>query len=250
MTKRERVLFIPDLQVPDHDPRALTLFCKIVKQYVKPDRAIYLGDVINFDAISKYAKIQADVTMEHELETLGKVFKQIEKALPPKCRKQLIRGNHEERLPKYLYSNAPGVADLRHFSLRTVLDLDLHNIEGPFERLELCNGKFAVVHGHPYAGSVPGSVARKWLEVEGRSGINGHVHRLNTIGKTVYNETMSWTEGGSLCKNPLPYLGGRRADWQIGFAWGLFGENDFSVFEVRFKTNYTWTSPDNKDFLA
>jgi UDP-2,3-diacylglucosamine pyrophosphatase LpxH len=250
MKKRERILFIPDIQVPDQDERALTLFCKIVKDYVKPDRAIYLGDVINFDAISKYEKIQADVTIEHELLTLQKVFEQIHKSLPAKCRRQLIRGNHEERLPKYLYRNAPGIADLRYFSLRMVLALDSNAIEGPFERIELCNGKFVVTHGHPYAGVVPGSVARKWLEVEGRSGICGHIHRLCTIGKTVYNETMSWTEGGSLCKNPLPYLGGRRADWQLGMCWGLFGEEDFALFEIRFHTGYSWVSPDGREWRA
>ena len=249
MTKRrERIVFVPDFQVPGHDPEAVALFCKITKEYVKPDRAIFLGDGINFDIISKHSKDKRDPSMEEELAAFDSVLTQMCKALGPKCRKQYIKGNHSERLEKYLWAKAPEVADLPMFSLRNVLGLEKHNIEGPFNRIELVGGKFVAVHGHPFCQSSPGATAKKWLEVEGRSGICGHIHRLCIIGKTTYNETMVWAEGGSLCKNPLPYLNERRADWQKGYVWGLFGETDFNIYEIRFHTNNSWVSPDGREW--
>lgn len=250
MKKSQRVLFIPDIQVPEHDQRALNLFCKIVKDYVKPDRAIYLGDVVNFDAISKYTRIKPTVTMETELKKLHKVFKQIDAVLPKKCRKQFIQGNHELRLPKKLWTDVPDVANLYEFSLRNILKLDDFNIEGPFDRIELCNKRFVGVHGHPHSSTIPGAVARKWLDIEGRSGICGHTHTLCLIGRTFHNGGMVWAEGGNLCLNPQPYLEGRKGNWQQGFCWGLFGKTDFSLFEVRFKDKYTWTAPNGKEWRA
>lgn len=246
--KRERVVFIPDFQVPGHDPEAVALFCKITRDYVKPDRAIFLGDGINFDIISKHAKDKRDPSMEEELAAFDTVLAQMCKALGPKCRKQYIRGNHEARIEKYLYARAPEVADLPQFSMRNVLGFAKHKIEGPFNRIELSRGKFVAVHGDPYCGAQPGSTAKKWLDTEGRSGICGHIHRLCIVGRTVYNETFVFAEGGSLCKNPLPYLNERRADWQKGFVWGFFGDKDFQIYEVRFHTNMSWLSPDGREW--
>jgi hypothetical protein len=248
--KRERIVFVPDVQIPGHDPRAIALFCKVVKEYIKPDRAIFLGDVINFDIISKHSKERRDPSMAEELEGFHKVMKQLCDALGKKCRKQYIRGNHSERLEKYLWAKAPELAELPQFSLRSVLDLQRYNIEGPVNRIELCNKKFVAVHGHPYCGSQPGSTAKRWLDAEGRSGICGHIHRLCLIGRTLYNETLVWAEGGSLCKNPLPYLNERKGDWQIGWCWGMFGEKDFALFEIRPHTNMTWVSPEGKEWRA
>ena len=242
----ERIVFIPDMQVPEHDPKAISLFCKIVKD-LKPNRAIYLGDTVNFDALSKYDKIEADVPLAEELSKLDKVFRTIRAALPKKCRVQLIQGNHEERFPKKLWKVLPEMADMERFSLGRILRLEAHNIEGPFTRIELCDGRFLVVHGHPYCGVVPGSVARKWMDTEARSGICGHIHRLCIVGKKIWDEQLVWAEGGSLCLNPQRYMN-NQGNWQLGFCWGYFSKKDFQLFEVRFHTNYSWISPGGKEY--
>jgi hypothetical protein len=236
------------MQCPEHDPRAINLACKIIKGYVRPHRLIYLGDVINFDAISTHAKHEPDVSIKAELDSLQAVFKQFDKAAP--CRKQLIYGNHERRWPKKLFSQIPELAELPPFSIREVLQLKRWNIEGPFERIELAGGKFLALHGDPYCGSAPGAVARKWIDREGRSGINGHIHRSCCVGKTLHDDTLRWYEGGSLCLNPQRWNRSQRQDWQQAIYWGLFGDTDFQVFPIDFHTNYSWIDPTGKEWRA
>jgi len=248
MRQQEKIVFAPDIQCPEHDPRAIKLFCKIVKEHIKPDRIIYLGDVINFDIISRFTRTKPAVTMETELKKLHGVFAQIKEALPKKCKAQLIQGNHEARLPKKLWENVPEVANLFEFSLRNVLRLDEFSIEGPFNRIELCGKRFVAVHGDPYSSIIPGAVARKWLEIESRSGISGHSHTLCSIGKATHSGGLVWHEGGSLCLNPQEYLNERLGNWSLGFCWGFFNKNDFSMFEVRYKDHYSWRSPEGKEF--
>lgn len=247
--KRERIVFVPDLQVPEHDPAAVALACKIIKGYIKPDRLIYLGDMLNLDMISSHAKWEPDVSISSEVSALQGVFKLFEKAAPG-IRKQAIWGNHSRRWPKHVMDRIPELADMPEFSLERVIKLEENNIEGLFEKIELAGRRFVAVHGDPYAGSIPGSVARKWLDREGRSGICGHIHRLCTISKTTYSGTNIWTEGGSLCLNPQRWNRGHKQNWNLGFAWGYFGEDDFQTFEVAYHDNMSWIDPTGKEWRA
>lgn len=246
--RREKIAFIPDIQVPEHDPKAVKLACKIIKGYIKPHRLIYLGDMINLDALSTHAKWEPDVDIAIEIASLQDVFKQFRKAAGKKCRMQAIWGNHSRRLPKYLMARVPELATLSDFSIEHLLKLEENDIEGLFEKIELAGRKFVALHGDPYCSVVPGSVARKWLDHEGRSGVCGHVHRLCTISKALYNGSITWTEGGSLCLNPQRWNRSQKQNWSLGFTYGFFGEDDFQLFEVRYHNNYTWIDPTGREW--
>lgn len=105
----EKLLIIPDTHAPYHDRKAWELVMKVGAAF-KPDIIVHLGDLADCYALSFHSKDPARKsswksernvcrTLRGEMDDLGA------------GRKLFIEGNHENRLPRYLWEKAPALAE-------------------------------------------------------------------------------------------------------------------------------------------
>lgn len=226
----ERHLFIPDLQIPDHNTKALRALMNFIPDYA-PDTVHIMGDLLNMTKASSYEQpVGYDVTLSDEIE-MGKV---ILKNIVDKCRKAnpiakilYYEGNHEDRLNRYLMRNAQALADLeggdgeRVVSLPHLLGLKEMGVKWiPYT--EVTRDHDIIVEHGDIARSKSGFTAHGMLDRRGRSGFSVHTHRLALVTRNQSGDEKFWMECGSLCNtDPLPrYV--KKPDWINGFAVGIY----------------------------
>ena len=107
MEKHERLVMVNDIHVPFHDEKTLESV-KYGLKYMKPDRLILGGDIIDFYSISHFDKDPSRaLNLEDEINDTYDVLSDIVSVLPKSCKVSYLLGNHEERLQKYVHTNAP-----------------------------------------------------------------------------------------------------------------------------------------------
>jgi hypothetical protein len=100
----QRLFFYPDMHVPYHDRRAVTLAHK-VRAAFKPDHTFVLGDMADFFCVSSHDKSpERSNSLEWEM---GEVNRELDRIDQIKDQRHFICGNHEYRLDRYLQTKAP-----------------------------------------------------------------------------------------------------------------------------------------------
>ncbi len=85
-----------------------------------------LGDVVTFDAVSRFSKsMLVRSSFPEEIVRGREFFKWIERRFPG-IPKRLMQGNHEARLSKYLLNRAPELGDLPELIFRDLLRIPRH----------------------------------------------------------------------------------------------------------------------------
>jgi len=101
----ERLLIVPDTHAPYHDERAWKLVLKIGRSF-KPQVVVHQGDLMDCYPISTYSKDPSRrYTLNDEMVIARRLRKQLD-GLGAK-RKIFTEGNHEDRLPRYLWEKCP-----------------------------------------------------------------------------------------------------------------------------------------------
>lgn len=225
----ERSVFIPDLQVPFLDEEAFACAVAFVK-YFKPDVMFQMGDAIDLYSLSKYDKDPARaLDLQKDLDATHAALRKLRQAAP-QAKFYLIKGNHEYRLTKYLWSKAGELSGLSGLKMPELLRLKELNCRYVESGSMLFHG-FVVKHGNVVR-TRSGYSATGELEKVGVSGISGHTHRLAQVYKTHFGGMYTWVECGCLCRtDKVEYLEGQQADWQHGLAAGFFerGGNRFTL---------------------
>lgn len=222
MLKQQKVLFIPDIHCPYQDNVALKALYSFMDWW-KPDTVIIMGDLVDFYSLSSFDKDpKRALQLQKELDQSVKVLKDIRNKAP-KVDIHFIKGNHEQRLKKYLWSNSKELDGLKALQLEKLLEFDKFNIKYHdngrmrFKGLMLKHGDIV----RKYAGYS----AKAEFEKNGLSGVSVHTHRLSTYRQTNEAGDYIWLEGGCLCKLNAEYLNGATPNWQQGFAIGYFKKN-------------------------
>lgn len=217
-----RVLFISDIHCPFQDDKAIEAMV-LFAQWWKPQTIVFIGDVVDFYAISSFVKDpNRSLKLADELSSAKDTIDFICKMLPD-TKKYFIKGNHEARLQKYLWSTAKELANLNELRLEYLLGLKNHDIE----YIENGNMKFRgtmIKHGNVVR-KYAGYTARAEFEKNGISGVSGHTHRLATYYHNNEGGSYVWMEIGCLCRFDAEYLQGETPNWQTGFGIGYFKEN-------------------------
>lgn len=223
MTKHKpgyhRVLFIPDIHVPFHDMVAIKAMLAFVKDW-KPQVVFFLGDVVDFYAISHFAKDPLrSLQLQEEIDDTNKILDLICKSTPD-SKRFFIRGNHEQRMQKYLWTKAAELSRLNGLKVENLLKLSERDIS------YLSNGR------HLYRGTVikHGDIVRKFgaytargeFESTGMSGVSGHTHRLAVYPHSNEAGDFMWMECGCLCRLDPEYMDGKKPNWQQGFGIGYY----------------------------
>src|SRR5690349_21722092 len=112
-----RSLIIPDSHIPYHNKRAMGLVFEMAKDTEGLCEIVILGDFADFYAVNAHGKHPGLMhVLQKEVEEVNSVLDTIDKLFPDQ-KKVYIEGNHEYRLERYLYQNAPALFGVTQWDL-------------------------------------------------------------------------------------------------------------------------------------
>ena len=196
--KNERIIAINDLHIPFHDNKTLEPVYKFIKEY-QPDKLIMCGDMIDFYSISRFDKDPSrKLNLEKELKVVSKELKRLRSKTDGEI--YYIKGNHEERLNKYVIRNARELYWMDSLSVDSMLglkDLDITYIN------ERSNTYRGTTYSHMNRSNSYGGYSAKNIgqRLFGDL-IHGHSHK---VGKVRMGE-FTFIDNGCLCELKADYL--------------------------------------------
>ena len=167
----DMLVCIPDVHAPFHDKKTQATINHFLSDK-KPDIVLQIGDLVDMYAVSRYDKNpERAQDLQTELDSAHDYLEKIRNAVGADCRIKYVRGNHEERLQKYLWRN-PELHGLRALDLPELLglkDLGVEYVDEWFwkDTFLFTHGKRCGVYS-----------ARQNLDDYGVSGMSGHDHRV------------------------------------------------------------------------
>jgi len=191
----------------------------------KPDQFIINGDLVDFYSLSKFDKNpERKTSCFEEIKMAKKVLANIRKSLP-NTKIVYLEGNHENRLQRFLWRNAPEMEEFPELELKNLLKLKQKKIQfikvdGDYWKTDTGHyniGDVLIMHGDnklngaslsKYSGY---SVKNTMLGGVQQSVIINHNHRLALIFHSTPYSCLTGMEAGCLCD-----LTGT-ANWQNGF---------------------------------
>ncbi|RLC87847.1 MAG: hypothetical protein DRJ03_04685 [Chloroflexi bacterium] len=214
---------VPDIHIPKHDPEALNwCFRRLTEE--RPGHIVFLGDMFDFESISVFLKKPSFDNMFSSEIKEGCKFVERVKRLQKKigCKITMLGGNHETRLSKYLWKNAPELADIPGLTIPALMNMpeDWKYISYNSEGIMIDGVTF--FHGRKYSNNVCASNIKKFYS----SVVQGHGHRSTSHyvrrpdGKLLgaveagclcelnpnYASHVDWSHAMAFVKNGVPYL--------------------------------------------
>lgn len=232
-----RGIVFSDIHAPFHDANAIALACKVAKWW-KPDVAIFNGDDLDFYMSSRYDKnpsrtfrVQDEIDTWH-IDCVAPLIA----ALPSKCRKLKVPGNHEDRLRHKLWQN-PDLFGIRSLELPDLLELQRFNIEYATQRIQF-GYELEVSHG---------TRVSKWSGMSAKAEqekrryaiktITGHVHRAGRFQTRVMDSHSVGVEAPCLCTLDPEYM--IDPDWMQGVTLFTVRDGVARIQTVQFELDYT-----------
>lgn len=230
-TSVTKILVLSDIHFPYHNATALRTAIKYgIEKEV--DCVILNGDILDFYALSDFAKDPSKPRFRKELE-LGRWFlAELRKAFP-KAPIYYKIGNHEMRLERYLKVKAPEIFDCEEFELSILLEFAKHHVTLIDKFTVIKAGHLNIIHGHEYRGA-GGVYPAKYIY--GKTRVNtlcGHYHRSSTFSdKNMDGKYHGGFTTGCLCELSPDYM--PYNDWVHGFAIVHLKKNgNFKVDNLR-----------------
>ena len=231
-----RILEMSDLHVPYHDMHAIELMVRIIGVW-QPNRIIINGDAVDFYDVSAFDKNPDQIRsggLQREIDELGAILAEINRAKPADATVDMTPGNHEDRLRRYLWRHSE-LFGLHVLELPTLLELDRYGVNYYPDEIALAGGGLIVKHGS-IVRKAGGMSALAELEAEkyAVSTITGHTHRIGSTMIRTRRALIGGWEGGCLCGLHPEYV--RNPNWQQGLSLvteSVDGDS-FSVAQVPF----------------
>lgn len=220
-------MIIGDLHIPFEDKRAVNTMLKI-HQHCRPETVIINGDLLDFVEISSFTRNKLDDRpLTESIDAAADIIKKLQR-----YSKILFHiGNHEIRLKKYLFNNAPELAELISFN-----DLINNKLKTKIEFVEMVgrdsmklyfDDKLLVGHFNRVS-RYSAYTAKMLVEDYKVSIVQAHTHRLGTYYTTGANQTFIGKEGGCLCNIHPEYV--HSPNWQNGFLMAYDAINIETVY--------------------
>jgi len=201
-----------DFHAPFHDKRLVELLLGFLERE-KPDRVYLPGDICDCYHISRFSKDpDRGDNFQDELDICHDLLVDIINYSGAEV--YYIAGNHEKRLQKYLWAQAPALSSLRALKLPKLLGL--HELGVKYNEDGYMLGDLFVTHGSVIR-QHSAYTARAEIEKNGCSGISGHTHRdgKHTVRKRGGN--LAWWENFCMCDLSPEYVEGI-ANWSQGWS--------------------------------
>lgn len=165
---------------------------------LKPDVIVANGDLVDFYDVSSFVKTPGrEKGLQREIDLAVDYLKKC-REYSPNADIHFNKGNHEDRLTKYLGGTSPALANLNCLTFESLfkadeIGLEIHGAEG-----FLLNKNFLIKHGTRISKHATMSAKAEW-ESHLMSGISGHVHRRGMFEVTAQGGDFVWIENGCLC---------------------------------------------------
>lgn len=228
----QKHLFISDIHIPDHNKTILDLIYAFILDF-EPDHLHIVGDFVNFTDASHYISLDTHASLEEELQEARTILMELVRRVRMKKKYADItfyEGNHENRLQRFLASNAK---QLRDITVGGEAVMSLHHLLGfkdlgvEFVRYgdeKVIAGGVIVEHGDIVRKNA-GYSAKAMLESRRNSGISGHTHRSGLVQQRYRDGIKFWIELGCLCDLNPTYA--KNPDWQNSFSVGYSIDGTF-----------------------
>lgn len=208
-SKKPKSSFQKDVIVPDaqigyyrgkdgqlhatHDEKAIAVVMAAIEM-IQPETVVCVGDNLDLPEMGKYLTTPAYQQTTQAAIDRATTFCAQMRAAAPKAKIVWLAGNHEERMPKYLLTNAAAAYGLRKgnipdswpvLTVPYLCRMEEYGVEyrpGYPASDYWINEKLRVIHGDRVKSS--GSTAHVYLNNEKTSVIYGHIHRIETAFKT------------------------------------------------------------------
>lgn len=185
---------IPDSQIPFHDETALSL-AHLAAREVMPDNIILLGDMIDFQSLSRFgSRPEWNGRVQEALDTTHQMMAQFRSDVPD-ANISYIWGNHEQRLQKSIIETNAELLGIKRANAQEELgvltlefllrceELGVNMIGGYPAGSVWLEDHIQVVHGT--STNARGSTSAKYLNNDPHiSTIHGHSHRAEIQWKT------------------------------------------------------------------
>lgn len=233
-----RLLDLPDVHVPYHDERALSLALEFGDSY-KPTHVLFSGDLADFFSVSKWEKDPRKRDLASELVTARNVIGHV-RGRYPDAQLIMIEGNHENRWDRYLTLKAPELFGVPEFQLPAVLHLDEFGVRLVRDMQPLQIAQLYVVHGHEFRWAIsnPVNPARGYYNKAKVCLIGHHLHQSSTHNeKGLDDVVISCWSTGCLCDLHPDYAPINK--WNHGFATvdlskdGMFEVHNYKLIQGR-----------------
>jgi hypothetical protein len=238
----ELVCFLSDQHVPFHDKHLHEATVAWLTDH-QPDRILLLGDLLDFDQVSRYARNDLHTaTMQDTLDQGYEVLRDY-RAAAPDADIVCLAGNHEERLRAAIGKQLAAITNLNRpgddyglLSVPFLLRFDELGIKfvgsdvGGYEHAAIkVTPELQAIHGW-IAKKGSGSSARATLDHMRVSTICGHTHRASSVFSTSWSidnepRTLVALETGCMCEIRDGLSHAPRPDWQQGFATASCRDN-------------------------
>ena len=233
-------LIIPDCHIPYHDQRAYELMLKVAQDVKDLKEIVILGDYADFYAASAHGKhpkfthvLMDEISqVRKELERLAKMF--------PKVKRVFIQGNHEYRLERYIYNNAPDLFGI--IDTRSILCLDELGYEfvpyGSNQKYSVMGSKLYARH-EPIGGGT--HAANSTVDKAGCSMVFGHIHRIQQYRKVFIDGADHMAASvGWLGDKDSPVMGylKNHAQWQLAFGFVSVLDNGHFFLDTKHIIEY------------
>ena len=203
-TDFQTAVIVPDIQIgfyrgpegtlePTHDEAAMSVALAMITD-IKPDEIVLVGDNLDLPEMGKYLTYPTyQQTTQAAIDRASLFCAQLRKAAPD-ADITWLAGNHEERMPKYIATNAMAAYGLKRanqpeswpvLSVPFLVRMDEYDIvykPGYPAADYWLNEKLRIIHGDRVKSN--GSTAHVYLNQEKTSVIYGHIHRIETAYKT------------------------------------------------------------------
>jgi hypothetical protein len=186
--------------VPKHDPDAID-WALSEAQKVKPQTLILLGDLADFNALSRFPKSpEQQLGLEAEMEECRAIVKRINK-LFRSVRIVFLLGNHCDRPKKYLWRSAPALSDVPELAAPALMGVPSRWMVVPYKHAVI-EQDVLVQHGTRWG---KGTCAANLADF-GMSSAQGHSHRANLMSRSLPNgKVITAVEAGCLCQLDMEY---------------------------------------------
>lgn len=217
-----KFIVISDIHYPFQDDKAIAAVFRFLKQN-PVDTVVLNGDILDMYDVSKFDKDPDRINgLQDEINLATKFFGKLRKILPD-AQIIFIKGNHEDRLERYLKKN-PELFSLDALKLPNLLRLREFNIGYEPKAFKL--GSLKITHGS-IVRKFSGYTAHAELDRNDCSGISGHTHRGGVYYRQTPSRYLAWYEGFCLCDTHPFYVD--NPDWQQGFLYGYVNKDSFAV---------------------
>lgn len=221
---------LQDTHNPFQDQRVLREV-ELFLSELQPDMVIYPGDMGDFYLLSKFDKNpQRAGRLQDDLKSTAALFKR-HRDLMANTRMIFAKGNHEDRLRKFLWNKSPALASLDELTVEGLYKLKESEVECvDYEEGVLINGNFMVTHGDLIRAH-SAYTAKGMSDKHGGSGIHGHSHRGGYSLKRNRFGVYGWWENFCLCDLEPDYV--QNPNWQQGFSLVHFKKERFWVEQLQ-----------------